>query len=90
MGVRSQTPRKPCPFCGCADIYAGTILTWDNVFGDMVLGTVRCNWCDVKFTNSWSPKYGEEYDRKRLEKMVADWNKRDGKDGKEGKQNGKE
>jgi len=78
MGIRSNTPRKPCPACGKSDTYAGTILTWTEVFGDMVRGCVRCNWCEVEFSAMWSPKYGEEYDRKRLEKLVAKWNRREG------------
>ena len=76
MGIRSMTPRVACPFCGCEDVYAGTILG-DLVFlGTRVLGSVRCNGCGVEFNESWEENRGEEYDKERLEMMVAKWNRR--------------
>lgn len=77
MGFRSPTPRKPCPFCGSGDIYAGTILTeLDGT--EVVLGEVRCQNCEVAYRDYWDERRGDKYEMKKLERLVAQWNRREG------------
>lgn len=79
MGIRSMTPRKPCPKCGKSDTYAGTILTGEpgHPRRDIVRGAVRCNECDFELVDYWTPKGGETLDEQMLEKLVARWNSLD-------------
>lgn len=74
MGIRAKTPRENCPACDSINIYAGTILDCSDGAEIRVIGSVRCNDCELEIREVWDVFLGDDYDRERLGALVEKWN----------------